>query len=545
MSKSLPTNNSNIYNKMQTQFISNIKHVLIVLLVLFLSFACNEKIVDSVTENQKLEIFPDYDSIVMPFNIAPLNFYIKEKAEKYHVEISSSKGKSIVIQQNEPEILIPPKTWKKLLEQNKGELLHVNIYLKKNKQWHQYQSIENKIVADSLTPYLVYRLINTQYAYSKNMKLAQRNLENFDQSLIWENSSNKEGCFNCHSFSNYNPEKMSLHLRQYNSGTLMLDGKELKKLNTKTPYTMSPFGYVASNPDGELIAYSVNIFNEYFTNSTQNLNEVTDQASDLVVYNRKTNVVTTSPKISTKNRENFPSWSPDGKYLYYVSAGEAFDDFNSRFYSMYSLCKISYDKHSNTWGEVDTVFNALQEGKSITFPRISPDGKYLLFCLIDYGYFSINHRESDLYLMDLNTGEYSRLDINSEENDSYHSWSKNGRWIVFSSKRFNDLYTAPYFSYFDEEGKFHKPFILPQKDPHFYDDYMENFNIPEFVDGKVDLDPVKIRNAVFSKGVDVIFDNTVNVDALSGASWLQHHNGLNQNPSKQYQTTGQPEPAKN
>jgi hypothetical protein len=521
----------------------NIKLLVVIVFIFTITSACNERITNVKKLDAKVQIFPDYDSIVIPFNIAPLNFYIQEDAEKYHVEIASAKGKPIVIQQKSSDILIPIKPWKKLMQENKGEILSVDIYLKKANQWYQYLSLTDSIAADSLNPYLVYRLINTQFAYSKDMKLAQRNLENFDESLIWENSSNKEGCFNCHSFSNYQPDKMSLHLRQYNSGTLILDGKSLKKLNTKTPYTMSAFGYVASNPDGELIAYSVNIFNEYFTNSTQNFNEVTDQASDIVVYNTKTNTVTTSPKISTKNRENFPSWSPDGKWLYYVSAGEAFDDFDSRFYSMYSLCKISYDKVSNTWGEVDTVFNANLEGKSITFPRVSPDGKYLLFCLIDYGYFSINHRESDLYLMDLATGEYDRLDINSEMNDSYHSWSKNGRWIVFSSKRFNDLYTAPYFSYFDSKGKFHKPFILPQKDPHFYDAYLLNFNIPEFVDGKVDLDPIKIRDVLYGDGTDVIFDSTVNVDALSGASWIRKNAG--QDPSfNQYHPTGPPEPAK-
>jgi hypothetical protein len=188
---------------------------------------------------------------------------------------------------------------------------------------------------------------------------------------------------------------------------------------------------------------------------------------------------------------------------------------------MYSLCKINYDKVTNTWGEVDTVFNANKQGKSLTFPRISPDGKYLLFCLIDYGYFSINHRESDLYLMDLETNEYQKIGINSEFNESYHSWSKNGRWIVFSSKRLNDLYTAPYFSYFDTKGNFHKPFILPQENPYFYDTYLKNYNIPEFVDGKVDLNPIKIRNLLDNNALPVDFDSSVDTDALSGATWIK------------------------
>jgi hypothetical protein len=402
-------------------------------------------------------------------------------------------------------------------------LLKIDILIKNARKWHKFKGFTDSIASDPIHPYLVYRLINTQFTLSGKMKLCQRNLENFNEYLIFENSSTQEGCFNCHSFSNYNPDKLSIHFRQFYGGTLIKDGENLKKLNTITPYTMSPFGYAAWNPDGELLAYSTNIFNEYFTNSTKDLNEVTDQASDIVVYNVKTNIVTTSPKISTKSRENFPTWSPDGKWLYFLSALEAKDDFNSRFYGMYSLCKISYDKISNTWGNVDTVFNAGKELKSLTFPRISPDGKYLLFCLIDYGYFSINHAESDLYLMDLATKKYRKLDINSSSNDSYHSWSENGRWIVFSSKRFNNLYSAPHFSYFDTKGKFHKPFILPQKDPHFYDACLLNYNIPEFVNGKVNLNPIEIRNLLYKDAINVKFDTTVDVDALSGATWISSH----------------------
>jgi Tol biopolymer transport system component len=234
-------------------------------------------------------------------------------------------------------------------------------------------------------------------------------------------------------------------------------------------------------------------------------------------------MVTTSPKISTHNRENFPSWSPDGKWLYYVSAGRAGQDFHSRYYGMYSLVRITYDEESNSWGDPDTVFNATREGKSITFPRVSPDGRFLLFTLIDYGYFSINHRESDLYLMDLNTREYKPLAINSPFNDSYHAWSSNGKWIVFSSKRYNNLYSSPHFAYFDAKGNFHKPFILPQKDPLFYETYLDNFNIPEFVKGKIDLNPIQIRDLLYGEATQVKFDETVDVDALSGATWLDSH----------------------
>ncbi|MBN2273162.1 MAG: PD40 domain-containing protein [Bacteroidales bacterium] len=490
-------------------------------LVLLLAFTgCTEKIGDYINENRQASVFPDYTGIVIPPNIAPLNFFIREEGTRYHVEIAAEEENKIIINQTSPAIRIPIKKWHELLNTNKGKELKLDIFVK-NEGWKKYTSIVDTIAEEEIESHLVYRIINTQYMYSRKMELCQRSLENFDESLIYENASTKYGCFNCHTFPQNDPQKMSLHLRQVNPGTLILNGDKLVKLKTNTPFTMSAFGYPSWNPNGELIAYSVNIFNEYFLNDRNNYHEVTDQASDLVIYNVKTNTVTTSPKVSTRSRENFPTWSPDGEWLYFISAPETQGDFQSRFYAKYSLLKVLYDAVSNTWSDVDTVLSAYHTGKSITFPRISPDGRYMLFCMIDHGYFSINHAGSDLYLMDFATGEYRKLDINSPANDSYHGWSMNGRWFVFSSKRLNNLFSQPYFSYFDKDGRAHKPFILPQKDPLFYTSYLYNFNIPELVNGKVDLDPGTIRKLFAKAPVQVQFDPDVDVDALSGATWTE------------------------
>jgi len=113
--------------------------------------------------------------------------------------------------------------------------------------------------------------------------------------------------------------------------------------------------------------------------------------------------------------------------------------------------------------------------------------------MIDHGYFSINHAASDLYLMDLKTRTYHKLDINSGYNESYHCLSWNVRWFVFSSKRLDNVFSRPYFSHFDKEGRAPKPFLLPQKDPLFYDSFLHNFNIPELVGGEVPLNTGMIR----------------------------------------------------
>lgn len=501
----------------------NLLSILPRLALLFAVTGCSGKISQYSGEERTASIFPDYNGVVIPPNIAPLNFFIHEKGHLYHIEIYAAKGDKIILHQHSPSIKIPVEKWHDLLAQNKGSRLFMDIYSKTD-HWVRYVTLTDSIAEEEIEDHLVYRVINTQYMYSRNMKLVQRNLENFEEALIYENSSTRYGCFNCHSFANNDSRKMSLHLRQVNPGTLILDGDNLVRLNTTTPFTMSAFGYPAWNPNGELIAYSVNIFNEYFLNDKTNFYEVTDQASDIVVYNLKTNTVTTSPQVSTKSRENFPTWSPDGKWLYYLSAPETRGDFNTRFYTRYSLLRIAYDPVSSSWGKADTVLGSSETGKSITFPRISPDGRYLLFCMIDHGYFSINHTASDLYLMDLTTRSYHKLGINSAYNESYHCWSRNGRWFVFSSKRLDNIFSRPYFSYFDKEGRVHKPFLLPQKDPLFYDSFLYNFNIPELVEGEVPVNTGMIRRLLKKEPLQVQFDPAVEIDALSGATWIEKQN---------------------
>ena len=118
------------------------------------------------------------------------------------------------------------------------------------------------------------------------------------------------------------------------------------------------------------------------------------------------------------------------------------------------------------WGHAETVLSAEQTGLSILLPRVSPDGRFLLFCMCRYGCFPVYQPSSDLYMMDLATGRYSRLAINSEYSESWHSWSSNSRWIAFSSKRQGGLFTRTYLSYVDDDGTAYKPFVLPQRDPH-------------------------------------------------------------------------------
>jgi len=99
--------------------------------------------------------------------------------------------------------------------------------------------------------------------------------------------------------------------------------------------------------------------------------------------------------------------------------------------------------------------------------------------------------------------------VNSDNTESYHSWSSNSRWFVFSSRRIDGLYTRPYIAFIDENGKTGKPFLLPQKDPDYYTFLLESFNIPELIKGPVSINISEVEKLTSSKeGKQVGFKKT-------------------------------------
>lgn len=496
-----------------------LKSILLIIIIFVLFASCiSYDTKDNIPVDRLPSIFPDYSLTIIPPNIAPLNFYIKEKGTAFVAKIYGKYGIPFIINSKEPLIYININKWRKLLKANTNNEICFEIYVRnEHKQWLKFKTIANKVSQENIENYLVYRLINTGYVLWKNLGIFQRNIENFDESPVFVNSSVEEACVNCHSFCNCDPKKMILHLRLVHPGTLLVNGNKLSKINTKTNFTMSAGVYPSWHPNGKLIAFSVNIIGQNFTSSNLNRIEVSDKASDIVVYNIENNKLTTSPKISSKCRENLPNWSPDGKWLYFISAPEA-KDLETRIYAKYELLRISYNPDSNKWGDVDTVLSSRETGKSISFPKISPDGRFLIFCMSDYGYFTIHHASTDLYILDLKTRKYHILEMNSDKTESYHTWSSTGKWFVFASKRLDGLFSRPYFCYIDNNGKAYKPFVLPQKNPYFYDSFLKNYNIPELIKSEINIRPNVLRDLAYMQPQSVKFDSTVDIDALSGAT---------------------------
>ena len=479
------------------------KRLITTLLPLLLA-ACTAKVPQEYREiSKKPAIWPDYADITVPANIAPLNFRIKCPGEKFVTRYSAG---NTAISVKGGKTGIPESEWKKLL--GGGGPVTVDIFARLNDEWIHYMPISIN-VAEPIDNYISYRLIPPSAVSYEGLTINQRDLTSFKEKVIYSNSLVQKGengqCINCHHYSNYKTDNMQFHARQYKGGTILVIDGELRKVNLKTDSTLSAGVYPAWHPYQDCIAYSTNSTKQSFHLSDPNRTEVYDLASDLILYDIRQNSV--SPIENDPDQfECFPAWAPDGKTLYYVSAYLQVPDSvireswlidNSRQFH-YDIYAKPFNPETMEWQPSRKIFDAAAIGRSATFPRISPDGRYMIFTLGEYGVFHIWHRDADLYIMDLSDGSVRPLDeINSNDVESYHSWSSNGKWIVFSSRRDDGGYTRLYLSHFGDDGKFSKPFALPQKDPDFADQFMRSYNIPEFM-----TEPVSISAHKFARFIN-------------------------------------------
>lgn len=448
-------------------------------------------------------IFPDYTDVVIPSNIAPLNFRIEEKGDKYVTVITSGSGKTVI---RGEKVIIPAKKWEEL---KKNGQMAVQVYVMGKSGWQGYRQF-TITPSDVIDPYISYRVIMPSVECYERLSINQRNLTSFKEKVIYANQMVQNGkngqCINCHHYRNYTTDNMQFHLRQYLGGTILVTDGQMHKINLKTDSTISAGVYPAWHPTHDYIAYSTNKTHQSIHTLDHNRIEVADEESDLILYDIKNGAVSIIENDSLKF-ECFPAWSPDGHMLYYVSA-----DYDSPFDSerrdkvfldsreiRYDIYRKPFDPETRTWGKSEPVFMASNDKLSATLPRVSPDGQWLLFSAAPYGIFHIWHRESELWIMNLKDGSARCAEeLNSPEVESYHSWSSNGKWVLFSTRREDGAFTRLYLAHFNDDGSFSKPFALPQRDPDFNRSFMYSFNIPEFMIEPVHITPRQFASFISS-----------------------------------------------
>ena len=193
------------------------------------------------------DIHPDYSGVVIPPNIAPLNFLVREEGSYYCVKISSIYGSAIEVFNRSPKIIIPQKAWQKLLSKNKGQRLSFDIFVKtRDGSWDRFPPITNQIAREKIDDFLVYRLIRPVYSTGETA-ICQRDLRNYDDRLLLHRKNVRGVCVNCHTFCSNRTDKMFLGVRSRTHGsfTVLVQDDKISKLDAR-------FGYTSWHPSGRL-----------------------------------------------------------------------------------------------------------------------------------------------------------------------------------------------------------------------------------------------------------------------------------------------------
>ena len=496
-----------------------VRNIFLLLSVVTLMAACGPQLPENFSEsNIQPDIYPDYKEVTVPINMAPLTFEMANEAEQMVARFTVG-GEELLCDGN--KIQPGQDDWQQLVAKATGKSIGVEVYARYDGQWTKYKPFNIYVSKDSIDAYLSYRLIYPSYVSYEELTISQRCLENYDESVAYDNilcsEEGKGQCINCHHYQQYNPGRMQFHARQNLGGTVIAYDGKMRKINMKNDSILSAGVYPAWHPKLNLIVYSTNNTGQTFQVTNPNKIEVFDTESDLIAYDVERNEVTNIENDTTE-LEVFPTWSPDGKTLYYCSAH--FDYYGAKHGTeiirrrkevKYNIYRKSFDAQTKTFGERELVFDAAALDMSATLPRVSPDGRWLVFTMGKYGVFHIWHRDADLWAIDLNTNTPRPLqEINSKDTESYHSWSSNGRWLVFSSRRYDGEYTRPFFAHVDSNGHWSKPFELPCSDPDFHRQFMKCYNVPEFMKVPVTIKPREFADVLKGEATPVNYVSRLN-----------------------------------
>ncbi len=243
----------------------------------------------------------------------------------------------------------------------------------------------------------------------------------------------------------------------------------------------------------------------------------------LVWYDRELKTLKPLPGADDPNMVQANStWSPDGKYLVFVRAtakSPVPTDGKMATYAtdpaetpiQYDLYRIPFNDGKG--GRPERIVGASQNGMSNSFPKISPDGRWIVFVQAHNGL--LMRPDSKLYIVPAAGGQARQLKCNTSLMNSWHSFSPNGHWLVFSSKS-RTPYTQMFLTHIDSDGN-DSPAILIENSTAAN----RAVNIPEFVNTANDaIDRIDVPATDFYRQFEIASDLTKKRDyAAAVGEW--------------------------
>jgi tetratricopeptide (TPR) repeat protein len=345
-------------------------------------------------------------------------------------------------------------------------------------------------------------------------------------------------CGNCHSFSTdgktmgmdvdgpgndkglYAIVSVEKHMSIRNQDTI--------KWNTDMRVGTSRVGFMSQvSPDGQYVLSTFagqgqNIPSSYFVNNFKNyrfLQVFYPTRGVLAWYSRATGRRLPLPGADDPRYVQTDGvWSPDGKYVVFARA-EAKDpspegqtlpaqaNDPNEIQIQYNLYRVPFN--GGLGGKAEPILGASNDGMSNNFPKVSPDGRWIVFVKNRNG--QLMRPDSQLYIVPFAGGVARRMNCNTSLMNSWHSFSPNGRWLVFSSKS-RSPYTQMFLTHIDAKGNDSPPIYIDNSTAS-----NRAVNIPEFVNVPPDgIESIDVPASDFYRIVDEAMDLQGNAD-IAGA----------------------------
>lgn len=487
------------------------------LIIFFLLPSCDnsDKLLDLAKSSEslhksKLITYPFNNSIFPSDIIAPTIKWKSNKDYKWAVHISIPREEySLNYETENDSIKIPKEDWK-YLTKYKDKLLSIRLIGFKPSNPSQAMAVDEitiQISKDVVEAPIFYRTVTLPFGYAVehletiSWRLGYVSDEQKPQTVL----SNMPVCGNCHSFSadgknfgmdvDYGNDKGSFATAEVKPEIVLDKSKIFTWSDYKKEDGEQTFGLLSAiSPNGRYIISTLKDRSVFVKQDNLEYSQLFFPIKGILVYYDKDKKNFTALKGADDKQfvQSNPVWFPDGKKLifartkYYklpeienskkaILPVELAADFVSRK-KLFKYDLYTVDFNEGKGGNALPLKGASNNGLSNYFPKVSPDGKWIVFTQAES--FMLLMPDSKMYIMPTEGGKPRLMNCNLPNMNSWHSWSPNGKWLVFSSK-INGPYTQLWLTHIDENGKDSPPVLL------------ENFsfdnlacNIPEFVNLK-------------------------------------------------------------